>query len=372
MRAKGLEDGLYELGGQPVHVKDGSARLEDGTLAGSILKMDQAFRNVIEFTGCSIEDAVLMTSVNQAEEFGLNNKGALAVGKDADFVVMNEDLHVYDTVRLGIHMKEGSNEMNILVVKTPEELAEAGYKLIEEVVKTKENPTLGMATGSSPLGIYAEMRKNKLDTSRVTTVNLDEYVNLPHEDKNSYHYFMQEQLFDHLPFKQTYVPNGMASDLEEECKRYEGILAANPVDLQILGIGENGHIGFNEPGTPFNSPTNIVELTESTRQANLRFFEKEEDVPTHAITMGIGSIMKAKQILLVAMGSKKAEAVKELLQGAYSEACPATVLQRHPNVTVIADQEALSLCSEAIADEHRQVFTISNLLSDSRVGETAN
>ncbi|MGG8362884.1 N-acetylglucosamine-6-phosphate deacetylase, partial [Bacillus cereus] len=107
MRAKGLEDGLYELGGQPVHVKDGSARLEDGTLAGSILKMDQAFRNVIEFTGCSIEDAVLMTSVNQAEEFGLNNKGALAVGKDADFVVMNEDLHVYDTVRLGIHMKEG-------------------------------------------------------------------------------------------------------------------------------------------------------------------------------------------------------------------------------------------------------------------------
>ncbi|ABS22987.1 N-acetylglucosamine-6-phosphate deacetylase [Bacillus cytotoxicus NVH 391-98] len=107
MRAKGLEDGLYELGGQPVHVKDGSARLEDGTLAGSILKMDQAFRNVIQFTGCSIEDAVLMTSVNQAEEFGLINKGALAVGKDADFVVMNEDLHVYDTVRLGIHMKKG-------------------------------------------------------------------------------------------------------------------------------------------------------------------------------------------------------------------------------------------------------------------------
>ncbi|AIK39143.1 MULTISPECIES: N-acetylglucosamine-6-phosphate deacetylase [Bacillus] len=107
MRAKGLEDGLYELGGQPVHVKNGSARLEDGTLAGSILKMDQAFRNVIEFTGCSIEDAVLMTSVNQAEEFGLTNKGALTVGKDADFVVMTEDLHVYDTVRLGIHMKEG-------------------------------------------------------------------------------------------------------------------------------------------------------------------------------------------------------------------------------------------------------------------------
>lgn len=195
--------------------------------------------------------------------------------------------------------------MNILVVKTPEELAEAGCKLIEEVVKSKENPTLGMATGSSPLGIYAEMRKNKLDTSRATTVNLDEYVNLPHEDKNSYHYFMQEQLFNHLPFKETYVPNGMASDLEEECKRYEGILAANPVDLQILGIGENGHIGFNEPGTSFDSPTNIVELTESTRQANLRFFEKEEDVPTHAITMGIGSIMKAKQILLVAMGPKK-------------------------------------------------------------------
>ncbi|WP_242219146.1 glucosamine-6-phosphate deaminase [Bacillus cereus group sp. BfR-BA-01380] len=262
--------------------------------------------------------------------------------------------------------------MNIVVVKTPEELAEAGYKLIEHVVKSKENPVLGMATGSSPLGIYALMRKNKLDTSRATTVNLDEYVNLPQEDKNSYHYFMKEQLFNHLPFKETYVPNGMAGDLQEECKRYESIIDANSVDLQILGIGENGHIGFNEPGTPFDSVTNIVELTESTRQANRRFFEKEEDVPTHAITMGIGSIMKAKQILLVASGVKKAAAIKEMLQGKVSEGCPATVLQHHPNVTVIADQEALSLCSEAIADEYRQVFTISDLLSDSGVGEATN
>ncbi|PEA56163.1 glucosamine-6-phosphate deaminase [Bacillus pseudomycoides] len=262
--------------------------------------------------------------------------------------------------------------MNIVVVKTPEELAEAGYKVIEKIVKSKENPVLGMATGSSPLGVYALMRKNKLDTSRVTTVNLDEYVNLPHEDKNSYHYFMQEQLFNHLQFKETYVPNGMADDLQEECKRYERIIDANPVDLQILGIGENGHIGFNEPETSFHSVTTIVKLTESTRQANRRFFEKEEDVPTHAITMGIGSIMKAKQILLVAFGLKKAEAMKEMLQGEVSEGCPATILQRHPNVTVIADQEALSLCSEAIADEHRQVFTISDLLSDSRVGEATN
>lgn len=262
--------------------------------------------------------------------------------------------------------------MNIVVVKSPEEIAEAGYKFIEDVVKSKENPSLGMATGSSPLGIYAWMRKNKLDTSHVTTVNLDEYVKLPQKDKNSYHYFMQEQLFDYLPFQATYVPNGMASDLQEECKRYESIIDANPVDLQILGIGENGHIGFNEPGTPFDSTTHIVELTESTRQANRRFFEKEEDVPTHAITMGIGSILKAKQILLVASGVKKAEAIKEMLQGEVNEECPATALQKHPNVTVIADQEALSLCSEAIADEHRQVFTISDLLPDSGVGKTTN
>jgi glucosamine-6-phosphate deaminase len=243
--------------------------------------------------------------------------------------------------------------MNIIVVKNQQELAKAGYEIIKNVVQSKDNVTLGMATGSSPLGIYALMRENKLDTSHVTTVNLDEYVNLPYEDKNSYHYFMKEQLFDHLPFKETFVPDGMAEDLETECKRYENIVDTHQVDLQILGIGENGHIGFNEPGTPFESTTHIVELTESTRQANRRFFEHDENVPTHAITMGIASIMKAKQILLVSMGSKKAEAVKQMIEGEVSEDCPATVLQRHPNVTIIADEKALSLCSKESLNEHR-------------------
>ncbi|MBO9129839.1 glucosamine-6-phosphate deaminase [Bacillus sp. 165] len=258
--------------------------------------------------------------------------------------------------------------MNIIVVKNQQELAKAGYEIIKNMVQSKENVTLGMATGSSPLGIYACMRENKLDASGVTTINLDEYVNLPYEDKNSYHYFMKEQLFDHLTFKETFVPGGMAEDLEAECKRYEAIVDTHSVDIQILGIGENGHIGFNEPGTPFDSTTHIVELTESTRQANRRFFEKEEDVPAHAITMGIASIMKAKQILLVAMGPKKAEAVKAMIAGTVSEGCPATVLQRHSNVTIIADEEALSLCSEESLNEHRQAFSIPDLLSNSRMG----
>jgi glucosamine-6-phosphate deaminase len=242
--------------------------------------------------------------------------------------------------------------MKIIAVNTPQELAEAGYKLIKQTVENKKKATLGLATGSSPIGIYALMRKNALDVKHVVTVNLDEYVNLPPEDKNSYHYFMKEQLFNHLSFQQTFVPNGIAPSLEEECKRYDQVIEEHQVDLQILGIGENGHIGFNEPGTSFTSNTHIVKLAESTRQANRRFFEKEEDVPTHAITMGIASIMKAKQIMLLASGEKKAESMKMLLEGPITEECPATMLRNHPNVIVITDRQALSLCSEESFHEH--------------------
>ncbi|WP_028399508.1 glucosamine-6-phosphate deaminase [Ectobacillus panaciterrae] len=257
--------------------------------------------------------------------------------------------------------------MKIIAVNTPQGMAEAGYELVQQTVEENKHPVLGMATGSSPLGIYALMRKNKLDVRHAITVNLDEYVNLSSEDKNSYHYFMNKQLFHHLSFAQTFIPNGMAQSLEEECKRYDNVIENHPIDLQILGIGENGHIGFNEPGTSFASGTHIVKLTDSTRQANRRFFEKEEDVPTHAITMGIASIMKAKQIALLASGLKKAEAIKTLLEGPVTEECPATVLRNHPNVVIIADRQALSLCSEESFHEHQQVFSISDLLSNSRV-----
>lgn len=156
----------------------------------------------------------------------------------------------------------------------------------------------------------------------------------------------QNSFFNHLNFKENHLPNGNTKDLEEACKNYEELLQKHPVDLQLLGIGENGHIAFNEPGTPFDTPTHIVELTESTRNANKIYFENEEDVPTHAVTMGIGSIMRAKEIILVASGSKKAEAVKEMLNGKLDINCPATALQNHNNVTIVVDEEAYSLCNK--------------------------
>jgi glucosamine-6-phosphate deaminase len=262
----------------------------------------------------------------------------------------------------------GGRVMKILIVNSNEELAKAGYNWIVEILRTQSTPVLGMATGSSPMGIYKLMRENHLDVSHTVTVNLDEYINVPANHENSYHCFMRKQLFDHISFKKNFLPNGMAENLQEECLRYEQVLDEYPVDLQILGIGENGHIGFNEPGTSFSSRTHVIQLTESTRHANRRFFNHEHDVPTHAITMGIASIMKAKRIMLLAMGTAKASAVRQLLEGPITEKCPATILREHPDVLIITDQQALSLCSEESLYEHQQVFSISNLLSNSRMG----
>ncbi|PGS52997.1 glucosamine-6-phosphate deaminase [Bacillus sp. AFS041924] len=236
--------------------------------------------------------------------------------------------------------------MNVIVVKNAEEISKVAYEKMVKAFEGKEEFTLGLATGGSPLGIYELFRINKPDVSNVITVNLDEYVGLAEDDQTSYHTYMTEQLFSHLNFKENHLPNGNTKDLEEACKNYEEILQKHPVDLQLLGIGENGHIAFNEPGTPFDTPTHIVELTESTRNANKIYFDNEEDVPTHAVTMGIGSILRAKEIILVASGIKKAEAVKEMLNGKVDISCPATALQNHNNVTIVVDEEAYSLCSK--------------------------
>lgn len=236
--------------------------------------------------------------------------------------------------------------MNVIVVKNAEEISKVAYEKMVKAFEGKEEFTLGLATGGSPLGIYELFRINKPDVSNVITVNLDEYVGLAEDDQTSYHTYMTEQLFSHLNFKENHLPNGNTKDLEEACKNYEEILQKHPVDLQLLGIGENGHIAFNEPGTPFDTPTHIVELTESTRNANKIYFDNEEDVPTHAVTMGIGSILRAKEIILVASGIKKAEAVKEMLNGKVTISCPATALQNHNNVTIVVDEEAYSLCSK--------------------------
>ena len=231
--------------------------------------------------------------------------------------------------------------MKVIRVK---DAAEGGKKAFEIIKDGMENgvKVLGLATGSTPETLYQEMTSSDLDFSEMTSVNLDEYVGLAGDDVQSYRYFMNDQLFNKKPFKETFVPNGKAEDLEAECKRYDGVIADHPLDLQVLGIGRNAHIGFNEPGTPFDVTTHVVELTESTIKANKRNFDKVEDVPTHALSMGIGSIMQSKKILLMAFGTDKADAIKGMIDGPVTTDVPASVLQNHADVTVIIDEDAAS------------------------------
>lgn len=230
---------------------------------------------------------------------------------------------------------------NIIRVKNAEEGGKKAFELIKEGVQNGAE-VFGLATGSTPETLYQEMVKSDLDFSNCISVNLDEYVGLSGDNDQSYRYFMNEHLFNKKPFKATYVPNGKAEDLEEECRRYEEIISNHPIDIQILGIGENAHIGFNEPGTTFDAPTQVVELTESTINANKRNFEKVEDVPTTAISMGIGSIMKSKKIILMAFGEAKAEAIANTINGGITVDVPASVLQNHADVTIIIDEAAAS------------------------------
>lgn len=223
------------------------------------------------------------------------------------------------------------------------------------IEKIRSNPdmTLGLATGSTPKGVYAELIKDHLENGtsyeKITTINLDEYIGLPSSDPNSYRYFMNSELFNHLniPLENTNLPNGTADDINQECLRYERLIKdLVDIDLQLLGIGRNGHIGFNEPGTSFKSRTHVVKLAESTRKANARFFESTDEVPTHAITMGIASILDSREIVLLASGSAKAEAIRRLVNGEPDEHFPASALKLHPNVTIIADEEALRLVQD--------------------------
>ncbi|RWR13497.1 glucosamine-6-phosphate deaminase [Siminovitchia fortis] len=231
--------------------------------------------------------------------------------------------------------------MNVLIFDSPKEATEAAFDIVMKRLEAGLK-TIGLATGSTPLKLYEKLRSMDIDVSHVTTVNLDEYVGLEPSDPQSYNYYMNEELFKYMNFSATYIPNGVAEDLEKECERYEEILKNHPVDLQILGMGPNGHIGFNEPGTSFDSVTHITELTPSTREANKRFFEKEEDVPTKAITMGISSIMSAKEVLMLAFGEAKAEAVRRMIDEPVTVDCPASVLQNHSNAVIILDKEAAS------------------------------
>src|SRR5699024_5658372 len=208
---------------------------------------------------------------------------------------------------------------------------------------------LGLATGSSPEGMYAQLvdwyNKGDLDFAKVKSVNLDEYRGLSRENEQSYYYFMHKHLFDkvNIDVNNTYLPNGLAEDPEEECRRYDALIESlGGVDLQLLGMGHNGHIGFNEPGDHYDKGTHCVDLQQSTIEANKRFFASEDEVPRQAYTMGIGTIMKAKKILVIVSGAEKAEILKEALYGPITPQVPASVLQMHSDVIVIADEAALS------------------------------
>ncbi|KGM38155.1 glucosamine-6-phosphate deaminase [Streptococcus sinensis] len=232
--------------------------------------------------------------------------------------------------------------MKVIRVENQVEGAKVALELLKEKL-AQGAKTLGLATGSSPIEFYKQIIASDLDFSELTSVNLDEYVGLSEDNPQSYRYFMNEQLFHKKPFKESFLPNGVAEDAEAEVERYNQVLADHPIDLQILGIGINGHIGFNEPGTSFDSTVHIVDLEQSTIEANARFFDKIEDVPTQAFSMGIRNILDAKSIILFAYGASKAQAIAGTVQGEVTESLPASALQRHEDVVIIADKEALSL-----------------------------
>ncbi len=238
--------------------------------------------------------------------------------------------------------------MRVIVKKDYESISKEAANIIKDEMVKNPNIVLGLATGSTPVGMYQELirfhKEEGLDFSNVTTFNLDEYVGIDDDHPNSYHYFMKDVLFDHINInmENTFVPDGKAEDSESYCREYDRLIEEKGgIDIQILGIGENGHIAFNEPDKKLNVGTSIVDLTQSTIEANSRFFDSIDEVPKTAITMGIGSIMKAKKIILLANGKKKAKVIKELLKGEkITTDLPASMLLLHPDVTVIVDEEA--------------------------------
>ena len=236
--------------------------------------------------------------------------------------------------------------MKIIITKNYEELSAKAAEIMLGIVKQNPKAVLGLATGTTPLGLYSRMitdhRENGTDYSKIRTVNLDEYKGLPKTHEQSYAYFMKKNLFEGLgiPTENTNIENGMATDVEAECARYDALLEELPRDIQLLGLGSNGHIAFNEPNTPFGSGTHVVTLAESTVRDNARLFEDISEVPRKAYTMGIKQIMQVKKILILASGANKADAVYKMVKGEVTEQVPASVLQLHPDCTLIADEAA--------------------------------
>lgn len=247
--------------------------------------------------------------------------------------------------------------MEIIIHSTPEAATRIAARVIARLLREKPDAVLGLATGSTPLRLYRELIEMKLDWSKVTTFNLDEYIGLPREHPQSYHTFMWENLFNHVNINRenVHIPDGNAVDIPRTCAEYEKrIQAAGGIDLQLLGIGTDGHIGFNEPTSSLASRTRIKTLTRQTCKDNARFFGSEEQVPKHVITMGIGTIMEARENLLMAFGENKAAAIAEAVEGPITAINPASVLQMHPVVKVCLDEPAASLLKRA--DYYRWVY----------------
>ncbi|MBD5644603.1 glucosamine-6-phosphate deaminase [Clostridium botulinum] len=239
--------------------------------------------------------------------------------------------------------------MRIIVVDNYEEMSKKAASMIASQVILKPDSVLGLATGDTPIGMYKEIiniyKNEKMNFSKVKTFNLDEYYGLNRENPQSYYYYMMNNLFNHVNIDKNNIniPNGMADNIEVECKEYERkIDKAGGIDLQILGIGVNGHIGFNEPNISFESETHLVNLNEKTIESNSRFFSSKEEVPTKAISMGIKSIIHSKKIILLACGSAKSDAVSKAINGKINPNIPASILQLHRDVVVIIDKEAAS------------------------------
>jgi glucosamine-6-phosphate deaminase len=237
--------------------------------------------------------------------------------------------------------------MRIIIMRNYDEMSKKAARIIAEQIRGKPSSVLGLPAGSTPLGAYKELirmhKEENLDFSKVTTFNLDEYYGLGPENPQSYHYFMLNSFFNHVNIdrEKIHIPDGLAKNIEAYCREYEEeIEKAGGIDLQLLGIGRNGHIGFNEPGSSLASRTRLTALSEETVKDNARFFQREEEVPRLVITMGCGTIMEARKLLLLASGSDKADAIAATIEGAVTSQVPASILQMHPDATLIIDEEA--------------------------------
>lgn len=244
--------------------------------------------------------------------------------------------------------------MRIYCTDDYDSMSRRAADILAAQVILRPNSVLGLATGSTPIGIYRRLidryKRGELDFAKVISINLDEYAGLAPDHDQSYRRFMQEHLFDHINIRpeNTHVPSGLAEDTEAECRRYDRVIEQyGPIDIQLLGIGHNGHIGFNEPGDVFLPDTHAVSLAESTIEANARFFETPAQVPRKALTMGIRPIMQAKRVLVVASGASKAEILEKAFTGPVTPQVPASILQMHPDVTLVGDRAALSRLIQA-------------------------